>query len=216
MDVKAVVFDMDGVIFDTESLWKIAFNKANDKFGLSLTESYRQSTCGKNEALIRQELQLAYPNLDVATYRDFMLNHVNNAINTGDFSIKDGFLDVISQLKSLGIKTVLATSSHKERALNLFSIKGLDINKLFDGAVFYEDCLGKSKPDPYIFKIAVDGVGVLPNNAIVIEDSINGIIASFDGGFIPVMVVDLIEPNEYCLKNCKKIIRSLREITSLI
>ncbi len=216
MDVKAVVFDMDGVIFDTESLWKVAFNKANDVFNLSLTEDYRQSTCGKNETLIRQELKSTYPDLDVAKYRDFMLNHVNNAIKLGQFNVKDGFVDLIDSLKNLGIKTVLATSSHKERAQNLFSVKGLDIDKLFDGAIFYEDCLGRSKPDPYIFKIAVDGVGILPQNAIVLEDSINGVKASYDGGFIPVMVVDLIEPDDYCQKNCKKIIRSLREVLSLI
>lgn len=216
MQVQAVVFDMDGVIFDTESLWKKAFNKANQKFSLSLTEDYRQSTCGKNEVLIRSELSSLYPDLDVPAYRNFMLDYVNTAIDSGDFAVKDGFLDVVSLLKSKGIKTVLATSSHKMRAQKLFRLKGLDICTLFDNAVFAEDVGNRSKPDPYIFKTAVDGVGVLPKNAIVLEDSLTGIQGAVNGNFIPVMVVDLISPNDFALKNCKKIIRSLRELSSLI
>ena len=57
-ETSGVIFDMDGVIFDTECLWKNAFEAANQKFGLNLTEKYRQSTCGKSEQLIREELSL--------------------------------------------------------------------------------------------------------------------------------------------------------------
>ena len=58
IETSGVIFDMDGVIFDTECLWKNAFEAANQKYGLNLTEKYRQSTCGKSEQLIREELSL--------------------------------------------------------------------------------------------------------------------------------------------------------------
>jgi HAD superfamily hydrolase (TIGR01509 family) len=207
---------MDGVIFDTESLWKSAFNAANDKFNLTLTEEYRQSTCGKNETLIRQELSLLYPSLDVPSYREFMLKFVNHAIDNGNFAIKDDFLSTINYIRSKGLKTALATSSHKSRAEKLFKLKGLDIDTLFDYKVFSEDTGGRSKPDPHIFALAAQGIGVPPQNCIVLEDSITGIMGAVNGNFIPIMVIDLIAPNDYCIKNCKKIIRSLRELCSLI
>lgn len=215
-ELKAVIFDMDGVIFDTESLWKKAFECANKEFALDLTESYRQSTCGKKESLIREELTNAYPKLDVAGYRNFMLDYVNRTIDCGDFEIKIGFLELIEFLKSKNLKIALATSSHKKRAEALFKKKNLDLYSIFDTTVFAEDVGTKSKPDPYIFLSTADRLGEKPENCIVLEDSLNGVEAAINGGFQTVMVVDLIEPTAYCEERCQNIVRSLSEFCSLI
>lgn len=201
--IHGVIFDMDGVIFDTERLWKDAFESANIKFGLNLTEEYRQSTCGKSEEVIRAELNQMYSTLDTVDYREFMLNEVRTNIDNGSFEIKPGFEELISYLKSNEYKIALATSSHKDRAEKLFYIKHLNINEVFDSMVFAEDIGKRSKPDPYIFTTAAQRIGLLPSECYVIEDSINGIEASFKGGFNSIMVVDLIPPNEFCLSNSK-------------
>ncbi|MBR3675375.1 MAG: HAD family phosphatase, partial [Bacilli bacterium] len=118
--ITAVIFDMDGVIFDTESLWRKAFLAANKKFNVDITEKYRQGMCGKNEKLVREELRVHRPSLDVDAYRDFMLASVNHDISVGAFEVKPFFKETISYLKEKGIKIALATSSHKVRAENLF------------------------------------------------------------------------------------------------
>ena len=215
-NIRAAIFDMDGVIFDTEYLWKQAFERANNTFGLNLTEEYRQSTCGKSEVLIRNELELIYPDLDVAKYREYMLRQVNDAISAGDFGIKPGIIEAIEVLKSKGYKLALATSSHKNRAEMLFQKKELDLYNIFDATVFAEDIGHKSKPDPEIFLVATRLINENPSECFVFEDSVNGIEAAVAGGFVPVMIVDLIEPTKYCFDNCSKILRSCKEILSLV
>ena len=191
--ITAVIFDMDGVIFDTESLWKKAFLAANKKFEVDIGEEYRHGMCGKNEKLVRDELRVHRPNLDVDAYRDFMLESVNHDIRVGDFKMKPFFKEAIEFLKSKGIKIALATSSHKARAEMLFKLKEMEI----DTAIYAEDALGKSKPDPYMFLEAAKKLGQDPSNSIVVEDSINGIEAAVRGCFVPVMAVDLIPPNSF-------------------
>lgn len=195
--ITAVIFDMDGVIFDTESLWKKAFLAANKKFEVDISEEYRHGMCGKNEKLVRDELRVHRPNLDVDAYRDFMLESVNHDIRVGDFKMKPFFKETIDFLKSKGIKIALATSSHKARAEMLFKLKEMEIAGIFDAAIYAEDALGKSKPDPYMFLEAAKKLGQDPSNSIVVEDSINGIEAAVRGCFVPVMAVDLIPPNEF-------------------
>ena len=56
--MKSVIFDMDGVIFDTELVWKRALEEINKKYNLNLDDEYRKSICGKNELLIREELKM--------------------------------------------------------------------------------------------------------------------------------------------------------------
>lgn len=195
--ITAVIFDMDGVIFDTESLWKKAFLAANKKFEVDISEEYRHGMCGKNEKLVRDELRVHRPNLDVDAYRDFMLESVNRDIRVGDFKMKPFFKETIDFLKSKGIKIALATSSHKARAEMLFKLKEMEIAGIFDAAIYAEDALGKSKPDPYMFLEAAKKLGQDPSNSIVVEDSINGIEAAVRGCFVPVMAVDLIPPNSF-------------------
>ena len=79
--MNAVIFDMDGVIFNTENLWREGFILANKKYNLNLDENYRKTICGKSEDEIRNELKALYKNLDVNNYRDFIINYVNDEKN---------------------------------------------------------------------------------------------------------------------------------------
>ena len=213
--MNAVIFDMDGVIFNTEDLWKAGFIQANKEYNLDLDENYRMTICGKSEQQIREELKLIYNNLDVDLYRNSIINYVETEINNKNYKIKKGFIELINYLKNNNYKIALATSSTQKRANYLFNNKGLDIN-MFDVMVFSEDVGKKSKPDPYIFNIASKRLEISPNNCYVIEDSINGILAAINGGFKPIMAIDLIPPNDFCINNCIKIVKKLDELIEFL
>lgn len=215
-EIKAIIFDMDGVIFDTESVWQDGFWLANKEFGVSLSEDYRKSICGRTEPSIRSELREIMPTLDADAYRDCTVNYVHNEMKSGRFDVKPEFDTLISYLKEAGFKTALATSNTKERAMSMFLCKGYDAKELFDSMVFGDETGGRSKPDPFIFFKAAEKLSLSPKECVVVEDSINGIKAATDGGFVPVMAVDLIEPDEYCIKNTKKIVRGLGEIIEFL
>ena len=209
--MNAVIFDMDGVIFNTENLWRDGFIIANKKYNLNLDENYRKTICGKSEQQIRNELKEIYNNLNVDEYRDYIINYVNEGTKNLNYEIKEGFIDLINNLKNKNYKLALATSSTKKRAEYLFKNKNIDIN-IFDVKIFSEDVGIKSKPDPYIFNLAAERLNEDPSNCYVIEDSINGIVAAKGGNFKSIMAIDLIEPDNYCINNCYMIVKSLKEI----
>lgn len=215
INFRGVIFDMDGVIFDSEAIWQRAAVIANAKFDSGLTEADRQSYCGMDELSIRKKIKAEKPALDADAYRDFIIGYVMNVINTEGAPLKYGFLPLTGYLKSIGCKTALATSAHRRRALSQFEKKGLDPASLFDGAVYSED-VTVSKPNPEIFLKAAKEIGLQPKDCIVLEDSLNGIEAAVRGGFIPVMVVDLIPPTEKAKKDCLFIADNLGAVTEFL
>ena len=85
MKIRAVLFDMDGLIFDTEAVWKDAFFKANEEFGLNLSEEYRQKEmAGRQEVDIRKMMKLEFPDVDIDAYRDYMRGLVFDIIKTSN------------------------------------------------------------------------------------------------------------------------------------
>ena len=216
MNTYGVIFDMDGVIFNTEEVWRDGYNVANKIFGFDVDENYRKTLCGKSEEDIRKELYKKYPDKDVDAYRDYVAKYVNLKIETGEFQIKPYFIEIISYLKEKGYKTMLATSNTMQRAEKMFMKKGLEIHDFFDSYVFADEVDGKSKPDPYIFHLAATKLGFKAENCYVIEDSMNGIEAAVKGGFKAIMDVDLIEPNDYAKKHCINIIYNLEELKNIL
>ncbi len=191
--IQAVIFDMDGVIFDSERTWKKADVSADVKFSTGFDETVRSRCCGRDEKSVRAYLRSIAPDLDVDAYRDYIINYVKQEEARVGAPIKTGFIELVGKLKSRGILLGLATSSRRERARQLFEKAGLDRTDIFDTEVYGED-VSVSKPDPEIFLLASRRLGVKPAHTVVIEDSPNGIAAAFSGGFDTVMVIDLIPP----------------------
>ena len=216
LEIKAVLFDMDGVIFDTEAVWKKAFFKSNKKYGLNLSEEYRQKEmAGRQEVDIRKMMKTEFPNVNIDEYRDYMRSLVFEEIKSSKNLLKNGFVETIEDLKNNGIKLALATSSGLDRCDILFSNASLDYNELFD-AVVTKEIVKNGKPNPEVFLKAAEKLGVNPKNCAVFEDSILGINAAHNAGMIPVMVVDLIEPDKETKKLTNNVVHSLVEAKNYI
>ncbi len=206
----AVIFDMDGVIFDSEKAWQSADGEADALFNTGFDASVRFACCGRDEKSVRAMLKGLKPDLDVDAYRDYIISRVKQAEESGA-PLKDGFIELAEKLKAENKKIALATSSSRERAENLFAKAGLEMKALFDAAVFRED-VKVAKPDPDIFLTAAKRMNAEPNRTVVLEDSINGIAAAYAGKFIPIMVVDLIPPPEKFLSRGLIVVNGLREL----
>ncbi len=197
---KAVIFDMDGVVFDSEVNWKFADRAADVKFETGFDESVRAACCGRDEKSVRAFLRSIKPDLDVDAYRDYIIESVRQAEEINGAPIKRGILELISVLDRLDIKTALATSSRRERVTKLFEKAKIDHEKIFGAVVTCND-VSRAKPDPEIFLKAADKIGVSPEESIVLEDSPNGLTAAMRGGFTPIMIIDLIAPPTDMVKN---------------
>lgn len=214
--VEAVIFDMDGVIFDTEKFWKQEFFTASEKYGLNLNEEYRQkNTVGKRDSDIRIAMKKEFPNADIDGFVDYWHSNVKGIFLKNKNLLKSGFKELVSTLKEHGIKIALATSSAMDRCEILFNNCGLKISEIFDFVVTKEN-VEKGKPNPEVFLKAIKGLNVKNENSIVLEDSLLGIEAAFRADAMPVMVVDLIMPNDNIKKICKNVVYSLKEAKNYI
>lgn len=214
--VEAVIFDMDGVIFDTEKIWKQEFFKANEKYGLNLNEEYRQKNAvGKRDSDIRIAMKKEFPNADIDGFMDYWHSNVKGVFLENINLLKPGFEELVLALKGNNIKIALATSSTMDRCEILFNNCGLKISEVFDFVVTKEN-VEKGKPNPEVFLKAINGLCVKNENSIVLEDSLLGIESAFRAGAMPVMVVDLIMPNDNIKKMCKNVVYSLKEAKNYI
>ena len=212
--IKAVLFDMDGVIFDTEREYLKEWNKIFKKYGYEMKKEIYVSVMGRGRKKVKEIFKENFgddlPIEEMYIEKDKMLKE---AIENNKVPLKQGALELLEFLKENGYKTALATSAKKDRVKS--QVTHAKINNLFDAIVCADDIVN-SKPDPEIFLKAAEKVNVKPENCIVIEDSEAGIRAAFNAGMIAFHVKDLKEADESIIKYCDKNFENLIEIKKYI
>ena len=208
--IDSVIFDMDGVIFDSErivcDLW-IDFAKENNMKGM---DELIIKCIGINEKATEKLFYETYgEDCPYEEYKKVISERYTALCGGGKLPKKPGVDELLCFLKENGIKTALASSTNVKTVTN--QLRDAKILEYFD-VVIGGDMVTKSKPDPEIFLEAADKLGVDPTKSFIIEDSLNGIKAAYAAGAKPLMVPDLIKPDEEIQKICYKIFVNLHEI----
>lgn len=195
--IKALVFDMDGLLFDSERIVQMAWNIAGKKLGFEKMGEHIYHTIGFNlksrNEYFHKALGLQFSNEEFTKEARAAFQRL--AEESG-VSLKPGVIELLEYAKARDYKMAVATSSREEYATKL--LKEGDIYPYFDGFVF-GDMVQHSKPDPEIYIRACELIGVSPQNAMALEDSPTGIKAAYAAGMSPVMIPDLVEPDEIIL-----------------
>ena len=180
MPLKAVLFDMDGVIVDTEPLHKQAYFLMFDKVGIEVSNELYHSYTGQSTIDICEDLvkrfNLTLAATDLVAYKRSFFKDIFFAENN-DLALIDGVLDLIKDYYNNGITLVLASSASMFTINSVF--ERFDLNQYFKGKISGAD-LKASKPHPEIFIKAAEIAGEKREDCIVIEDSTNGIRAAYD------------------------------------
>lgn len=192
--IDAVVFDMDGVIFDSERLVLDCWNFLAKKHSIPNIENTIRACIGTNKTKTKAIMKEIYG--DQFPYDEYAKEAstlFHERYDGGRLPMKQGVLELLSFLKENDIKIALATSTRREVAIE--ELKNAGVLGFFDKVVC-GDMVERSKPAPDIFIKACDELGVACENAYVIEDSYNGIIAGHAAGLHLIMVPDLLPPTD--------------------
>ena len=184
---SAIIFDMDGLVLDTESTYCIAWQKASIEMGYEFTEDLCFSMSGLHYQDVEKRL-LAYCGAD------FDLKHFNRLsgkywhqyVNRQGIPVKKGFFNLLEILNNKGIPFCLATNSGQANALECLEFAGLhDVFSL----IVTRDQVKKGKPAPDVFLLSAKQLNVPISQCLVLEDSLTGIQAASNAGassiFIP-------------------------------
>lgn len=191
---KAVVFDMDGVLFDTEKLCMDSWNMIAGEHGIQDMQEIFMQCVGRNandtRTLILNHYGQDFP------YDDFCKETskwFREQIERKGMPVKPGVRELLEYLKENGYQVGLASSTRKESVISHLRNAGiLDYFEVIIGG----DMVEHSKPRPDIYLLACQEMGVEPELAYAIEDSPNGIRSAHGAGMKPIMVPDLIAPDE--------------------
>ena len=212
--MKVVVFDMDGVLFDTESVCMKAWDYAGEVMGVGKAGYMVLKTLGMNAdkavEIIKTEFGAGF---DAVKFKQIGKNYSYDYFNTYGVPEKPGLYEILDYIKNKGYKIALASSTSSQSVHH--HLKEKDIEKYFD-AVICGDMVEKSKPEPDIYLKACAQLNENPDNCIAIEDSKNGILSAHRAGLQVIMVPDLwqgeAETDSFLLAKCK----SLTEIMSIL
>ncbi|MDO5089061.1 MAG: HAD family phosphatase [Leptotrichiaceae bacterium] len=188
------IFDMDGLLFDTETVYVDYGKKLAENKGYIINDSIVEKTTGMTneatKAIYIEEFGEDFP------YDELSSEIYKYIIEQGkkcQIPLMEGVEEFLEYLYDNGKKMVLATSADRLMADTLIENKGL--KKYFSFIITSND-VKNGKPDPEVFLIGAEKVGVSPERTVVFEDSLNGIRAAYSAGMLPVMIPDKIQPTE--------------------
>ena len=212
--IKCVIFDMDGVIFDTERLYLDCCGPAAEKAGLQDIESVAISCIGLTREETEKRMLQAYGDVKLlqAFYEDLSQVFARKYEAEG-LPMKDGVHEILTWLRDHRIPTALASSTRTDTVKRELADAGLD--RYFDRIVG-GDMVSRSKPAPDIFLRAADLMRTEPGECIVIEESFNGIRAASSAGMIPIMVPDILQPDQEIRSLAFRVAASLHEALAIL
>lgn len=190
---KAIVFDMDGVIFDTERVGKQAWRQAAQEMNFTEVETAIEQVRGFNGADTTAYFAEHYPEFNYAKFHDRNHEIMLEIFEKEGMPIKTGAMEILTWLKEQEEwKVALATSTG--RAFTMHHLEAAGMTDLFD-AIVTGDEVQEGKPNPEIYLTACKKLDAIPGITFAIEDSPNGIESAFRAKMRVIMVPDLVRPN---------------------
>lgn len=212
--MKAVIFDMDGLMIDSERATYQCYVKVLEKMGLTMSEDFYKTLLGKT-------LKTAYEIIYDEYGRDFPMDQVladvhqllAETFDNEGVPIKKGLIELLSYLKEHHYKTIVATSSARQRVDHILELA--DLVKYFDDSICGDE-VANGKPNPEVFLKACQKLDVEPHEAIVLEDSEAGIQAAFSAKIPVICIPDMKYPEDKYASMTTQIYNSLDQVITYL
>ena len=190
--LQGIVFDMDGVLFDTEILYNTSFRLVAKEMHIDEAEKLIKECVGLNHNDMRLYIEANYPGVSFETFMKKGMEIFNGLLERG-IPLKEGTKEILTYLGNTDLKIGLASSSTYKIVMENLVQSGL--TSCFR-VVIGGDMVTHSKPKPDIYLKACKELGIEPQHSIAVEDSINGIKSAYSAGLKAVMIPDMLPPTE--------------------
>ncbi len=212
--ISACIFDLDGVIFDSERAVYREWKLISEKYGFPLLEVPYRKCIGVNAATCRQIFLDYYgESFPYDKYCEERRQNFREKYGHGRLPLKPGVTELLESLKRKGFKAAIASSTRTQTVRE--EIRDANLLDYFERIVG-GDMVERSKPAPDIFLKAAEVLDLSPENCCVIEDSYNGIFAADAAGMFPVMIPDMLPPDQLMHEKAGMILDSLTELNELL
>lgn len=191
--IKGIIFDMDGLIIDTERLLQTFWCKAANELGYPMTKEHVLGIRSLSAKYAIGHLKNIFgENFDYYAVRTLRIKMMNEYISKNGIHKKQGLDELLKFLKTTGLKIAVATATDYQRTQ--IYLKSIDVLDYFDKIVC-GDMIKNGKPEPDIYIEASKQLSLNPNECIALEDSPNGILSAYRAGCKPIMIPDLTKPD---------------------
>ena len=189
---KGVIFDMDGLLFDTEAVWQRNWSRVAADMGIDLPEAFRKEICGTSGEIMKRVIEKYYGVDDGTEIMQNVINGVHSDLKD-NVPEKPGLHEILEHFRNKGMKLAVASSSSQAQIES--NCRNAGILEYFDALVSGAQ-IGKSKPAPDIFLAAAEKIGIAPEDCYVFEDAFNGVQAGYAAGSAVIMIPDMTAPTD--------------------
>lgn len=215
-NLKLMLFDMDGVVFDSETLYFNANRNVAKKLNMSgFNLDYYQQFIGGGDGMMVEQMTQDYGSRDlIEEFMELSRQEVYSLVEMGQLAVKPGVRELVTALREHEIPAIIASSNNLSE-VNFF-MEHTQTTKLFDDIVTADD-VEKTKPAPDVFLKAWQKGGQ-PNkeHTLILEDSLNGVKAANNAQIPVVMIPDYIQPNDYVKRHTVQVLENMHVLKKIL
>lgn len=192
--IKAVMFDLDGTIIDTEKYYRLYWPKAFAKFGYTITDEQGLGMRSLGNPYVEEYLQNIFgKKIETTEIKNYARSLVDESVRENGLELKDGVVDCLKFLKTKNVKIAIVTATAMERTEKY--VKEAKLEE-YIGDIISAKNVPHGKPAPDVYLTACEKLNVRPEETIAVEDSPNGVMSASRAGCNVVTVPDQTEADE--------------------
>lgn len=192
---KGAIFDMDGLLFDTEKIFDDIWYQLSDQYHCELDRSFFDSNRGTTGTIMEKTIRQYFPMHIVSDLIEDLFRRARMEL-TEHVPMKKGVVEILKYFTTNDIKISIASSSPKDMIINNLKISGIHS---YIGEIVSGDDVKQGKPSPEIFLLAAKRMGVDARDCYVFEDGIHGVHAGVNAGCTTIMIPDMLKPTQEIL-----------------